>query len=232
MKKTEIKIITFALIIFVAYSVVAFALPFTMNGIFWLSYIFSLLAIAVQFPVMKMAFKNGSSVRSKFYGFPIARIGVVYGIVQLISSLLFMLLASILPLWLPLVVYVLLLCISSAGFIAADTMRDEVEHLDRKLEANVKFIRDLQAKANIIASQCNDSDVKKTVANYTEKLRYSDPVSSPELAEVEKELAIYTAELEKAVIDNDKNSALSLCTKLEALLAERNHLCKANKHNN
>lgn len=232
MKKNEVKIIAFALIVLIAYSVVVFALPFEMNGIFWLSYIFSLLAVAVQFPVMKIAFKNGSSIKSKFYGFPIARIGVVYAIAQIVLSLLFMLLASLLPLWLPLVAYVLLLCVSGAGFIGADTMRDEVEHLDRKLEADVKFIRDLQAKANIIVSQCTDSEVKKAVTQYADNLRYSDPVSSAELTEVENELAVYTIELENAVIDNDKNSALSLCNKLEALLAERNHLCKVNKNNN
>lgn len=104
-------------------------------------------------------------------------------------------------------------------------MRDEVEHQDIKLEADVKFIRSLQSKASFIATQCKDDEVKRAVSAYADNLRYSDPVSHSRFTEIENEL-------ENAVIDNDKNSALSLCEKTESLLAERNHLCKVNKNNN
>lgn len=231
MKKNEIRAIAFVLIVLIAFNVVVFALPFVMNGVFWVSYIFGMLAILLQLPVMKIAFKNGSSVKSKFYGFPIARIGAIYAITQLVVSLIFMLLAHFLPVWLPVVVCVLLVCVSGAGFIGADTMRDEVEHQDIKLEADVKFIRSLQSKASFIATQCKDDEVKRAVSAYADNLRYSDPVSNSKLTEIENELLIYTNELENAVIDNDKNSALSLCQKTESLLAERNHLCKVNKNN-
>ena len=58
MKKNEIRAIAFVLIVLIAFNVVVFALPFVMNGVFWVSYIFGMLAILLQLPVMKIAFKN------------------------------------------------------------------------------------------------------------------------------------------------------------------------------
>ena len=66
MKKNEIRAIAFVLIVLIAFNVVVFALPFVMNGVFWVSYIFGMLSILLQMPVMKIAFKNGSSIKSKF----------------------------------------------------------------------------------------------------------------------------------------------------------------------
>lgn len=111
MKKNEIRAIAFVLIVLIAFNVVVLTLPFVMNGVFWVSYIFGMLAILLQLTVMKIAFKNGSSVKSKFYGFPIARIGAIYAITQLVVSLIFMLLAHFLPVWLPVVVCTSSLCI-------------------------------------------------------------------------------------------------------------------------
>lgn len=229
MKKNEIRVLAFAGIALIAYNVIAFALPFNMGAAFWISYVFSMVAILVQLPIMRIAFKNGTSVRSKFYGFPIARIGVTYAIIQIILSIVVMALGSILPVWIPIVLYVLILCISAAGFIAADAMRDEVVRQDVKLENNVSFMRALQSKANFIVSQCSDDEVKRAVKAYADSLRYSDPVSNDALAEIENELSIYTDELQKAVMDEDDSSVISLCKKTEALLAERNRLCKLNK---
>ena len=58
-----------------AWLVIVLAVPFVKNAAYWLSFVFTLLAFAAQLYVFKISFHNGESVRSKFYGFPIARIG-------------------------------------------------------------------------------------------------------------------------------------------------------------
>ena len=84
-------------VFFIIDSVIAFALPFAHTAVFWLSYIFSVIAIAVQVYVMQVAFCKEKSVKSKFYGFPVANVGVIYMLAQLVLSLVFMALAARVP---------------------------------------------------------------------------------------------------------------------------------------
>ena len=215
-------------VILVVYSVVAFAPPFVKNGVFWLSYVFGVVAIAVQLYVMHTAFAKGKSVKSKFYGFPVANVGIIYMLVQLAFGILMMIFAAKLPLWIPLIVDVVMLGAAAVGFIAADAMRDEVERQDVKLKKDVSAMRALQSRAAALVNQCSSTDVTAAVRSLAEDLRYSDPISSAAIAENERQLASLMDELEQAVTDGDSAAALALCTRTSAALVERNRLCKLN----
>ena len=229
MKKNERRVLIVVIIVFVMFSVIAFAVPFVKNGAFWLTYIFSVISFAVQPYVMKIAFKDGKSLNSKLYGFPIARISFVYGISQTVLSLVFMMLAKVVPIWLVLVFDVILLGVSAIGFIGADSMRDEIVRQDNKLVKDVKFMRNLQSKMNVLVNQCEDENVRKSVSKLAENIKYSDVVSNEALSDIESDLSACIDDLQTAVVDGDKDGALSLCVKAEGLLAERNRLCKINK---
>ena len=216
-------------ILFVIFNVISFAVPFAKSSVFWISYVFGIIAILVQVAVMKIAFSGTDTARSKFYGFPIARIGVVYAIVQIILSILFMALSALIPFWIPLVLFVILLGISAIGFIAADATRDEIVRQDEKIVKDVSFMRNLQSKMNLLVEQCENPDLKKQVKSLAEDIRYSDPVSNNSLNEIERELYFYIEDLQKAVVDNDEN-AFEICKKAKTVLAERNRLCKLNKN--
>lgn len=216
-------------ILFVIYSAVIFFVPGNKNSVFWLSYLFAIVAIAVQLYIFRLSFRKGGSIKSKFYGFPIARIGAMHLIVQLILSTVFMALASTAPIWIPMILYVILLGATGIGLITVDIMRDEIEELDRKLTSEVSFMRNLQSKVNALTNQCEAGELRAAVEKFAENLRYSDPVSSKSLNDIEQELFTCVDELQKAVIDNDTASAMSLSRKAQAVLMERNRLCKLNK---
>lgn len=219
-------------IVFAVFTVIAFAVPFERNAVFWLSYVFALAAMGAQLYAYPRALDlDGHDVRSKFYGFPLARIATAYLVVQLALSLVFMILGKVVEVktWIPLVAYVLILGISAIGFIAADTMRDEVERQDTVHKANVGTMRALQSKAVFVASQCDDAETKKALDAFAEALRFSDPVSSDALADIEENLTGLVEELGNAVMDKDYAAAKSLCTKASSLLADRNRMCKLNK---
>ena len=219
-------------VIFAVFTVIAFAVPFEKSAVFWLSYVFALVAMGAQLYAYPRALDlDGHDVRSKFYGFPLARIATAYLVVQLALSLVFMVLAKYVDVktWIPFVAYVLILGISAIGFIAADTMRDEVERQDTVHKANVGTMRALQSKAVFVASQCDDAETKKALDAFAEALRFSDPVSSDALADIEENLTGLVEELGNAVMDKDYAAAKSLCTKASSLLADRNRMCKLNK---
>lgn len=216
-------------LLFVVYTLIVLAVPFTKGGMFWLTYLFTAAAFGVQAYVFKLSFEKEAGAKSKFYGFPIARVGVLYLAVQLVLGLVFMALAAVAPVWLALVLYLALLVAAAVGVIATDSIRDEVERQDTQLKADVAAMRALQSQAAALPARCEDDAAKAALEKLAEEFRYSDPVSAPALTDLETDMAATMEELSVAVTDGDNAAVLALCKKISATLAERNRLCKLNK---
>lgn len=227
MSKNKLRFYIVAAAVFVAFTVISFAVPFAKNGAFWVAYIFAVLAIAAQVYVYPKAF-DGASAKSKFYGFPIARISTIYLAVQLVLSLVVMATTKWVPAWIPACVFVVALCAAVAGFVSVDTMREEIERQDVKLKKDVTLMRSLQSKINVLPAQCS-GETAKALEKLAEDIRFSDPVSGEATADVETELSALIDELQQAVIDADEAAVLTLCRKAAVTLNERNRICKLNK---
>ena len=224
--KNKKKAMVVLAVIFVAFTVIAFAIPFAKNGVFWTAYLFGLLAMAAQLYAWPRAFKDGTSLRSKFYGFPIVRVAVFYLAAQLVLSLLFMALSFIAPLWAALILFILLAAAAVIGFVAVDIVREEVERQDVQLKKDVTLMRSLQAKAITLVEQGAGSEAAEELKKLAEALQYSDPVSHESLAEAENELKNCMDNLSRAVLENDSAAVKELTRKASLCLAERNRLCK------
>lgn len=229
MKKNAIRWWVVLGVVLVVYNVLAFTLPFPKTAVFAVSYLFTMIAILAQIYVIRTAFYRGEGVKSKFYGFPIAKLGVIYLAVQLIAGLVFMALGLIVPVWLPLALYVVLLGIAAAGFVAADAVRDEVVRQEIKLEKDVSRMREFQAKGRALVTLNKVPEAARPLEKLAENLRFSDPVSSEALTEVEDQLAECLAQLQEAVSAQKTEQILSVCQEAERILAERNQLCKLSK---
>lgn len=229
MKKEHIRIIAALAILLVLYCLVAFLIPFVKTATFWVSFVFTLIAFAVAGVAIYIAFVKNPDAKSKFYGFPIAKIGVVYGIAQLVVGILFMALSRWVPVWVAVLVYAIALGAAVIGLISADAVVSEIQVQDEKLKKDVSLMRSLQSKLNQMASQCDNPDAASAVKKFAEELRYSDPVSSDALAEIERDLSAAVDELQQAVVDGDSTAVKQLCRKASATLTERNRLCKLNK---
>ena len=228
-KKNMTRSIAILAIVLVVYCILVFAIPFARGGVFWLSFVFTLIALCAQFYVLKTSFDRVGSARSKFYGFPIARVGLIWLVVQLIAGFVCMAVGKVLPTWIALVVFIVILAAAAIGLITTEGIRDEVERQDEVLKKNVSNMRTLQSKAAAIAAQCEDEDTKKALAALADKFRFSDPVSSDATAEAETGLAALLDELQAAVLEKDADASVALAGKLDAALAERNRLCRLNK---
>ena len=111
------------------------------------------------------------------------------------------------------------------GLVAADAVVEEIQTQDVKLKKDVTLMRSLQSKVSQIASQTDDIAIKALA----EEFRYSDPVSSEALTEIEADLSALVDDLQAAVVDGDEAAVQQLCKKTAATLAERSRLCKLNK---
>lgn len=229
MSKNAIRGYMVLAVILVVFSVIAFASPFNMTVVFWLAYVFGVIAIAYQIYVFKISFSGDGAAKSKFYGFPIARIGVIYLIVQMGISIVEMYAAAFIPVWVALIIDIIPAAMAVVGCIAADAMRDEVMHQDVQLKKDVSDMRALQLLSASLIGQCSDSDLRIVIQNMADEFKYSDPVSSNETKEIESELEIQLKELQKAIIDGDAEAAKEFCEKLVNCLSERNRICALNK---
>ena len=226
MKKDTIRGIVALAVALVLYILIAFLIPFVHTATFWVSFVFTLIAFAVVAVAIYIAFIKNPNARSRFYGFPIAKIGVVYGAVQMIAGLVFMALAAFAPVWVAVLVYAIALGAAVIGLVSAEAVVSEIHVQDSKLKKDVALMRALQSKVNQMASHSEGADIKALA----DEFRYSDPVSSDALAEVERDLSAAVDELQSAVIDGDAKAVAQLCRKASTVLAERNRLCKLNKN--
>ena len=231
MKKNSARWWVIWAVVLAVYNVIVFAVPFPKNAVFFVSWVFSLIAIAAQVYVIRTAFYKGESTTSKFYGFPIAKLGVLYLIVQLALGLMFMALgfALTIPLLVPLVLYIVLLGAAAVGLISTEATRDEIVQQDKKLKKDVSCMRTLQSKVMAMVPLAKDASVRIALEKFAEDIRFSDPVSSAELEAAESDLSTCVDDLQQAVLDNDQEAALSLEKRAEMLLAERNRLCELEK---
>lgn len=98
--------------------------------------------------VLYIAFARKTDAKSRFYGFPIAKIGAIYGIAQLVVGLVFMALSAWIPTWMAVLVSAILLGAAVIGLVSADAVTDEIDVQDEKLKKNVTFMRDLRSEVN------------------------------------------------------------------------------------
>ena len=230
MSKNKIRFYIALVAVLAAFCVITLAVPFVRDTVFWLSFAFGALAILIQLYTMPKAMKGDA--RSKFYGFPILRVSFIYLVLQLIISLVFMAVGQFItgiPVWIPAVIYIVLLCVALVGFVATEGVREEVAQQDVQIKKQVSVMRALQSKANAMAAQYEGGEAGKALKKFAEELRYSDPVSSEEIADAEAELSACIDNLQQAVVDGNETDIITLCRKATAALAERNRLCKLNK---
>lgn len=229
MKKDTIRAVVVAVVALVIYNLISFVIPFAHTVAFWISYGFALAAFAVVCASIYIAFIKNPDAKSRFYGFPIARIGIIYGIAQLLAGLLLMALGKWVPVWLAVLVYAIMLGAAVIGLISADAVAEQIHAQDAKLKKDVAAMRAIQSKLSVLPGQCEDPVTAKCLTQLAEEIRFSDPVSSEATQETEADLNALTDELQKAVLEHDTAAAQNLCKRCQAVLMERNRLCKLEK---
>ena len=211
------------------FTLIACAMLANFNAMFVVAYLFGVLALATGWYTLRLTFKKGKDAKSQFYGFPILRIGAIYVIIQFAASILSMIFAKHLPVGIMLPAFFVLFCFAAGGLLATSATRDEIHRQDTELKKKVSKMRELQSMSRTMLQNCEDAELKKELEKLADALRYSDPVSSNALENVEKELTICINELQRAILEDDKSGAIGLCKRAVAILAERNRLCKLNK---
>jgi hypothetical protein len=232
MKVTKSRVLQLlaALVILLVYNTVFFALPVTREARHWISCGFSTLAIILTAVLSFYVLWRGTMC-SKFYGLPILYVGWIYMPLQLAWGLVFMFVSPI-PLWAGIIPSVALLMACVLGLVAVELGTTEIGRLDTVIKEKVFYIRSLQAEVETLAAKTTDGALKKALKEYAQAIRLSDPMSAPDLAELESVQETKTAAFKEPVLAGNAEEAGILCAELRQLLAERNRKCRLLKQHN
>lgn len=219
MKKNSTKGYILLGIAFVLVSVIAFTVPSAKTSVFWISYVFTVIAFAAQIAIWKAALGRAESLKSKFLGFPVVHIGMVYLVVQIIAFAVF-LFAPALPVWSALVAGAVIAGSSAICMIAADVGRSEIEQVSAKAREGTFYIKQLQTDIESLADTETNAETKTALKQLAEKIRFSDPVRDAQIADIENRITAKISEMKSAT---DKSKIIN---ELNSLLDERNKKIK------
>lgn len=218
MKKNSTKGYVILGILFTLVSIIAFAVPTLKTATFWIAYVFTAAAFAAQIIIWRTALGK-EALKSKFLGFSVVHIGIVYAIIQTVAFAVF-LFAPTLPVWSAIVVCSIIAGVSAVCMISADAGRNEIERVEAEVQEKVFFIRELQADIELIATTETDADTKAELTRLAEKIRFSDPMSNEQLMDLENKISTKVLKLKTAT------NKVEIITELTLLLDERNKKCK------
>lgn len=210
------------LIILAAYNAIAFILPFERHNGFWVGYGFTMLAILLTTCVVILAFGR-EGLKSKFFGMPLVLVVWAYLIVQFLVGFIEMLIPNI-PSHYGIVINVIVLASCLIGLIGTNIAKEEIERVEEKNKEKVFYIKSLQADVEGLITKVSDNATKKIVKDLVDTIRYSDPMSSPQLAAIENKIETKVFALTESIAD--VNAVESLCDELQKLFADRNRQCK------
>lgn len=216
-------------LLFAAYCAISFFPPFEMNAGFWIAFGFGCIAVLSQFYFFNKSFKEGTSARSKFYGYPIARIGVIYLIIQGVLSIGEMALTGMIEPWIFAGVDTVVLVLAALGCISTEVARDEIVRQDTVVSDNTDAMRLMLAQAKGIRDTCKDEAVKPELDKLVSALQYSDPISGESTRYLDDSIKSNLDSLSNAVTQNDAEIAMKLASETLLLVSQRNEACKISK---
>ena len=219
MKKNSSKGYILLGILFVLVSVIAFTVPAAKTAAFWISYVFTVIAFAAQIAIWKAALGRAESLKSKFLGFPVVHIGMVYLVVQIIAFAVF-LFAPALPIWSAIVTGAVIAGSSAICMIAADVGRSQIEQVSAKAREGTFYIKQLQTDIESLADTEINAETKARLKQLAEKIRFSDPMCDAQTANIENQITLKISELKSAT---DKSRIINA---VNSLLDERNKKIK------
>ena len=195
------------------------------GGAFWGGYIFISLAFLAQLLCAYNALKTEDKT-GLFYNIPVIRISYIGLIVTMAVGSLCMAIPD-LPNWVAIVVCGIVLAFTAMAVIKAKAASNVVDRIDHSTKAQTAFIRSLTADAEGLMGRAESEESRNACKKVYEALRYSDPMSSDALAELEEQIEARFKEFSAAVADGGEIG--DLAKELVTMIVERNKKCKGLK---
>lgn len=194
---------------------------------FWISWGVIIATFIGQLFCAKVAF-NSKNNEKLFLNIPLVMQSYTALIIVTVIGSVLMIIPDC-PAWITAIVCVAMFGFSAISVIKAKFAADVISEIDEKIKVQTQFIKLLTADAEHLMSVCKTAGLKTEAKKVYEAIRYSDPMSSDALENVEKLIQNEFASFEQAVKAEDSELAKSVAETLIELIDDRNKKCKALK---
>ncbi|MCR4791783.1 MAG: hypothetical protein K5871_03470 [Lachnospiraceae bacterium] len=208
-------------VIFVAYNLIVFLVFKGFNNVFWISYVFMLLAYLIHIGCAFFIGKN-LSVKAAFFGIPLFSFSIFFVCAEFFASFVFMIFRNQASPKIAVLIQALLLCIFIVIAIISIMTRDVVADVDKKIKDSVSSLKGLNVDVEMLAQRSTDPETTGALNRLSETIKYSDPMTHPAVAMQDQMIMQYMPELRMAFDSGDMAKVKDLCGKIELLFVERN----------
>lgn len=231
--KNKLRFAIVLAILIILYTVCYFAIPYPHKDttVFALTYVFAVVAFASQGYTFYVSFCKKDTLKSKVYGLPIFRVGIIYLAVALLTSIIITVANAFVavPLWIAIILPVLLLGFAVIGCITTEAVKEEIERQDNKIVYDTHFIDNLKTEFKSLLVTFNYEPLKAKFNKLCDSISYSDPVSNESLILIEDEMDKNYILLKDALYNKDYVELEKQIDKLLLLVNERSARCKSSK---
>ena len=219
-------------IVFVMYSAVVFGIGgfFGHNASFWLAYIFVLLAGASVVLLTAVAEERMLKAKDWLFRLSLIKTSALLTVVQVIAAAVFMSFSQKIPTGIVVMVHIVLLGTYWILVISSLRTVEKVEQVHEEVKTRNRFMKLLGADVASVQRLCEEdaefTALRKELDDAAELIRYADPMSPAELADLETDLFQEVKALASAVRDHRSEDAESCASKVKELLLDRAAKCK------
>ena len=224
-------------ILFVIFNIVVIALPkettiagvtyVKLGGLSWITLILFELCFIGHLICTWIALRQ-NKLSGTFYRLPLIRLSYACIIVTTVIGCVMMAVPN-LPSWIPLIVALIIMALYAVAVLKAAAAAEVVEQIDEKVKVQTAFVRDLTVDASTLMTRAKSEPVKNACKKVYEAVRYSDPVTSDALADVENRIRTEFNAFTDAVLSDNADAVNASADELLTLIKERNSRCKMEK---
>lgn len=216
------------IIVFIIYNIVVFSFSglIGFTRAFWTSYISVILFSLTLLGMFIYLGQAGMTRRDWFFGIPILKHTIVYGVLTVIYAIVFMIFGNRMYIAIPISIMSVTWAVYIIMFLSCLYIKENSDVLISNNREKSSFIQGIRSRMDYLIKIVDDPLVKEDFANLKELTDSSMPYtySGKDNIVVEKEIITKLDELELMVNDKNYDASKKLCGEITNLLHKRNLL--------
>lgn len=219
-KKHGIMLGVIGAILFGVYNMLVFVIFKGYNSVFWISYVFELLAFALCVGCFFISLKN-ITIKAAFFGIPLISFSLYFLILETVVSFIFMALRNVVGNTLPIVIQVLILAAFLVIAIISIMAKDVTVASNDKINNSAKYIQSFRVDLEGYAERCPDPTAKAAIEKLAETARYADQRTTPLSAPLEQQISALVFQIQTCVNNGNYQAVPQLCQQAEYAYSDR-----------
>ena len=212
---------------FAVYNMLIFMLFRGKNNIFWISYVFFVLAFLMHMCCVYFTMKN-LTVKTAFFGIPLISFSNYFLLAELFVSFVFMIFRKSVGTKLCVAVQVVLLAIYMIIAIVSIASRDYVSNVTEKITEDQRFIQNIRGEIESLMQQCQHAEAKEMLRKTAEAARYANQKSDPSVSMIDNSIRMSLNQLKAAYNNGDLAGLEQNCRDLINEFSDRNRTLNIN----